>query len=67
VLEALQAKKVLKDVPVERVTFNAITKDAVATASPLRPAILQLPQHMEVLLGIDRAVFRRKVPDMPER
>ncbi|MGY2047019.1 type I DNA topoisomerase [Methylobacterium sp. JK268] len=32
VLEALQAKRVLKDVAVERVTFNAITKDAVQTA-----------------------------------
>ncbi|MBY0297220.1 MAG: type I DNA topoisomerase [Methylobacterium sp.] len=32
VLEALQAKRVLKGVPVERVTFNAITKDAVQTA-----------------------------------
>ncbi|ACL58232.1 type I DNA topoisomerase [Methylobacterium nodulans] len=32
VLEALQAKRVLKDVSVERVTFNAITKDAVQTA-----------------------------------
>src|SRR4029079_12034040 len=32
VLEALKAKKVLKDVPIERVTFNAITKDAVKEA-----------------------------------
>ncbi|WP_298967295.1 type I DNA topoisomerase [uncultured Methylobacterium sp.] len=32
VLEALQAKKALKDVPVERVTFNAITRDAIQTA-----------------------------------
>ncbi|MFE1601189.1 type I DNA topoisomerase [Methylobacterium sp. ID0610] len=32
VLEALHAKRVLKDIPVERVTFNAITKDAVQTA-----------------------------------
>jgi DNA topoisomerase-1 len=31
-LEALKARRVLKDKPVERVTFNAITKDAVATA-----------------------------------
>ncbi|MGO4704165.1 type I DNA topoisomerase [Microvirga sp. 2MCAF38] len=32
VVEALREKKVLKDIPIERVTFNAITKDAVHTA-----------------------------------
>ncbi|MDQ0468697.1 type I DNA topoisomerase [Labrys wisconsinensis] len=32
VLEILKSKRVLKDVRVERVTFNAITKDAVQTA-----------------------------------
>jgi DNA topoisomerase-1 len=32
VLEILRQKRVLKDVPVERVTFNAITKDAVQAA-----------------------------------
>ena len=32
VLEALNAKKALKGIPVERVTFNAVTKDAVQTA-----------------------------------
>ena len=32
VVEALREKKVLKDVPIERVTFNAITKDAVKAA-----------------------------------
>jgi DNA topoisomerase I len=32
VLEALNQKRVLKGVPVERVTFNAITKDAVQAA-----------------------------------
>ncbi|MER2265566.1 type I DNA topoisomerase [Methylobacterium oxalidis] len=32
VIEALAARKALKGVPVERVTFNAITKDAVQTA-----------------------------------
>jgi DNA topoisomerase-1 len=31
-LEALKARRVLKDKPVERVTFNAITKDQVAAA-----------------------------------
>ncbi|MHB2165961.1 type I DNA topoisomerase [Alsobacter sp. R-9] len=32
ILEALKARRVLKDVPIERVTFNAITKDAVKEA-----------------------------------
>jgi|GEM_PF-3378677 len=32
ILEALKARRVLKGKPVERVTFNAITKDAVAHA-----------------------------------
>jgi DNA topoisomerase-1 len=32
VVEALREKKLLKDLPIERVTFNAITKDAVAAA-----------------------------------
>ncbi|MGI6245099.1 MAG: type I DNA topoisomerase [Pseudochelatococcus sp.] len=32
VIEALAQKKLLKDLPVERVTFNAITRDAVADA-----------------------------------
>jgi DNA topoisomerase-1 len=32
VVEALREKRALKDLPVERVTFNAITKDAVETA-----------------------------------
>jgi DNA topoisomerase-1 len=30
IVEALRARRVLKDVPIERVTFNAITRDAVA-------------------------------------
>src|SRR3712207_481225 len=32
VIEALREKRALKDVAIERVTFNAITKDAVQTA-----------------------------------
>ena len=32
VVEALRDKRVLKDIPIERVTFNAITKDAVQAA-----------------------------------
>ena len=31
-LEILKQKRALKDVPIERVTFNAITKEAVQTA-----------------------------------
>ena len=32
IVETLKARKALKDIPVERVTFNAITKDAVKDA-----------------------------------
>lgn len=32
ILEALKARKALKDTPVERVTFNAITKDSIKEA-----------------------------------
>ena len=32
IVETLRARKALKDIPVERVTFNAITKDAVKDA-----------------------------------
>ena len=32
ILEALKARRALKDTPVERVTFNAITKDAIKEA-----------------------------------
>jgi DNA topoisomerase-1 len=32
IVEALRARRALKDVPIERVTFNAITKDAVLDA-----------------------------------
>ncbi|MBS7803622.1 type I DNA topoisomerase [Rhizobiales bacterium TNE-4] len=32
ILEALKARRALKDTPVERVTFNAITKDAIKDA-----------------------------------
>jgi DNA topoisomerase-1 len=38
-LEALRAKRVLKDMPVERVTFNAITKQAVQDAMAAPRAI----------------------------
>jgi DNA topoisomerase-1 len=51
VLEALNHKRVLKDVPVERVTFNAITKDAVQTA-------LRQPRKIDQAL-VDAYLARR--------
>ena len=70
VLEALQAKKVLKDVPVERVTFNAITKDAVATAMAQPRAIDQAlvdaylaRRALDYLVGFNLSpVLWRKLP-----
>ena len=51
VLEALNQKRVLKDIPVERVTFNAITKDAVQTA-------LRQPRKIDQAL-VDAYLARR--------
>ncbi|MBM6594183.1 type I DNA topoisomerase [Microvirga pudoricolor] len=51
VLEALREKRVLKDLPVERVTFNAITKDAVQTA-------LRQPRQIDQAL-VDAYLARR--------
>jgi DNA topoisomerase-1 len=51
VLEALREKRVLKDLPVERVTFNAITKDAVQTA-------LRNPRQIDQAL-VDAYLARR--------
>ena len=51
VLEALREKRVLKDMPVERVTFNAITKDAVQTA-------LRNPRQIDQAL-VDAYLARR--------
>jgi DNA topoisomerase I len=51
VLEALNEKRVLKGVPVERVTFNAITKDAVQTA-------LRQPREIDQAL-VDAYLARR--------
>jgi DNA topoisomerase-1 len=51
VLEALNEKRVLKGVPVERVTFNAITKDAVQTA-------LRQPRQIDQAL-VDAYLARR--------
>jgi DNA topoisomerase I len=70
VLEALQAKKVLKDVAVERVTFNAITKDAVATAMAQPRAIDQAlvdaylaRRALDYLVGFNLSpVLWRKLP-----
>src|SRR3954463_14101371 len=51
VLEALNEKRALKGIPVERVTFNAITKDAVQTA-------LRHPRHIDQAL-VDAYLARR--------
>src|SRR5919112_5467201 len=51
VLEALNEKRVLKGVPVERVTFNAITKDAVQAA-------LRQPRQIDQAL-VDAYLARR--------
>src|SRR5215213_9404724 len=51
VLEALNEKRALKGVPVERVTFNAITKDAVQTA-------LRQPREIDRAL-VDAYLARR--------
>ncbi|MET0744687.1 MAG: type I DNA topoisomerase [Microvirga sp.] len=51
VLEALREKRVLKDLPVERVTFNAITKDAIQTA-------LRQPRQIDQAL-VDAYLARR--------
>jgi DNA topoisomerase-1 len=51
VLEALNEKRALKGIPVERVTFNAITKDAVQTA-------LRQPRKIDQAL-VDAYLARR--------
>ena len=51
VVEALREKRALKDLPVERVTFNAITKDAVQTA-------LRQPREIDQAL-VDAYLARR--------
>ncbi|MBB4041606.1 DNA topoisomerase-1 [Microvirga flocculans] len=51
VVEALREKRVLKDLPVERVTFNAITKDAVQAA-------LRQPRQIDQAL-VDAYMARR--------
>src|SRR3712207_5442418 len=51
VIEALKEKRALKDLPVERVTFNAITKDAVQTA-------LRQPREIDRAL-VDAYLARR--------
>ncbi|MGP9819125.1 type I DNA topoisomerase [Salinarimonas sp. NSM] len=51
VLEALNAKRVLKGVPIERVTFNAITKDSVAAA-------MRAPREIDQAL-VDAYLARR--------
>ncbi len=51
VLEALKEKRVLKGMPVERVTFNAITKDTVQAA-------LKAPREIDAAL-VDAYLARR--------
>ncbi len=51
-LEALNAKRALKGIPVERVTFNAVTKDAVQTA-------LANPREVDQAL-VDAYLARRR-------
>jgi DNA topoisomerase-1 len=51
VVEALRQKRALKDTPIERVTFNAITKDAVATA-------MRNPRQIDTAL-VDAYLARR--------
>jgi DNA topoisomerase-1 len=51
VVEALREKRVLKEVPIERVTFNAITKDAVHAA-------MAAPRQIDVAL-VDAYLARR--------
>src|SRR5918993_326117 len=51
VLEALREKRALKDVLVERVTFNAITKDSVQTA-------MRQPREIDAAL-VDAYLARR--------
>ncbi len=70
VLQVLDQKKVLKDVPVERVVFNAITKDAVLKAmreprtidAPLVDAYLAR-RALDYLVGFTLSpVLWRKLP-----
>src|ERR671912_891055 len=56
VLEALNEKRALKGVPVERVTFNAITKDAVQTA-------LRQPREIDQAL-VDAYLARRALDSL---
>ena len=51
VVEALRDKRVLKDTPIERVTFNAITRDAVQTA-------MRNPREIDAAL-VDAYLARR--------
>ena len=51
VVEALREKRALKEVPIERVTFNAITKDAVQAA-------MRAPREIDAAL-VDAYLARR--------
>jgi DNA topoisomerase-1 len=68
--EALKSRRVLKDKPVERVTFNAITKDSVAAAMAAPRAIDQAlvdaylaRRALDYLVGFQLSpVLWRKLP-----
>ncbi|MFI4997278.1 MAG: type I DNA topoisomerase [Hyphomicrobiales bacterium] len=70
IVEALTAKRVLKGVPVERVTFNAITRDAVTKAMAQPRAIDQAlvdaylaRRALDYLVGFNLSpVLWRKLP-----
>src|SRR5918997_2730103 len=70
VVEALNEKRALKGIPVERVTFNAITKDAVKTAMGQPRAIDQAlvdaylaRRALDYLVGFNLSpVLWRKLP-----
>ncbi|SDR51990.1 DNA topoisomerase I [Rhizobiales bacterium GAS191] len=70
IVEALNAKRVLKGVPVERVTFNAITRDAVTKAMAHPRAIDQAlvdaylaRRALDYLVGFNLSpVLWRKLP-----
>ena len=70
VVEALREKRALKDVPIERVTFNAITKDSVQAAMRQPRAIDQAlvdaymaRRALDYLVGFNLSpVLWRKLP-----
>ena len=75
VLEVLRQKRALKDIPVERVVFNAITKQSV-TAAMANPRQIDAPlvdaylarRALDYLVGFTLSpVLWRKLPGGPDR